>query len=148
MPQNKRLLWKPEYSVGIPELDMQHKKLFEIISRLITQYENKEPDLLATLTGLSEYLSFHFSNEQDVMALMRYPKLAEHTNSHTAFIRIFQGFVDRYEKNDPQLAKDMVLYLVNWLKTHVVQGSDQDYARFYADLLKKKQLKARAKEKR
>ena len=148
MPQTKKLIWKQEYSVGIPELDEQHKKLFEIISRLITHYENKEQDLFAALTGLSEYLSFHFATEQDALALMRYPRLAEHTNAHTAFIRVFQGFVDRYEKNDPQLAKDMILYMINWLKTHVVNGFDQDYARFYADLVKKKQLKARAKEKK
>jgi hemerythrin-like metal-binding protein len=81
--------WKPEMSVGMEELDEDHRFLIKVINRLA---ENSAGDGNAEAVGeclasLRNYAEFHFAREEGVMRACGYSTLSEHQDEHRAFTR-------------------------------------------------------------
>ena len=79
--------WDERYSVGVSELDEQHKKLFRILDKLI-EIEDVEPSLQVIADVLDEmraYASYHFETEERYMTECAYPDI----KSHISNMRIF-----------------------------------------------------------
>jgi hemerythrin len=58
--------WNDKFSVGIPEIDEQHKKLFEIISTVFDGIaERNDRELLKTaFDKILDYTKYHFATEE------------------------------------------------------------------------------------
>ena len=72
--------WKPEYSVGIENIDNQHKKMFEILN-VLRQAAEARDDVEAdfyTVRLLRYYAEYHFNSEEQLMAKYNYPGLDKH----------------------------------------------------------------------
>lgn len=66
--------WKKEYSVGIHEIDKQHKTLIESISGIepaVAQYDLRSAD--AALVCLADLAHAHFALEEILMRIHDYP---------------------------------------------------------------------------
>jgi hemerythrin len=122
------LVWTPALAIGVPEIDAQHKKLFERAGRFEAAVKAHEhsfrlEDLFAYLM---EYARVHFAAEEQLMRDVGYPGLAEHIQEHSEFRRRLLSLVPQWESEDDSTAMlaALVGFLDFWLTDHVTR-SDQ-----------------------
>jgi hemerythrin len=119
--------WKAEYSIGIPEIDEQHKQLFACIDRLDTAATDEDRNLAVyyVMEELKDYVRIHFAVEEIVMRLFDYPGLEAHAAEH----REFAAQLEAFEKSElkAHVHAEASQYLRKWLLHHI-QGTDKRYA--------------------
>ena len=79
-----------EYHTGIPMIDEEHAKLFEIANRayelLTNQFKmDKYDEIAAVLEELKDYTKYHFGHEEDYMKSINYGKRFSKMHPHTNF---------------------------------------------------------------
>jgi hemerythrin len=120
---------KTEYSIGIPEIDAQHKQLFDCIDRLEAAGDDRQRELAVyyVMDELRDYVRIHFSVEEVVMRLFDYPERDKHAAEH----RMFAARLERFEETELRhdVHSEAGKFLREWLVNHI-QGSDQRYADF------------------
>ena len=119
--------WKDEYSVGIQEIDNQHKQLLRSFSEIEESIRLKQgwSDIHYAIVGLIQAARMHFSFEEAMMRLFGYPGLEFHLKEHRSFF----DSLDAIERRSLKLSAEteMVRFLLEWLKKHML-GSDKGYA--------------------
>ncbi len=118
---------KTSYSIGIPEIDAQHRQLFECIDRLEAAGDEKQRELAVyyVMDELKDYVRVHFSVEEVVMRLFDYPDLEAHKAEHGAFVARLEALEESELRED--VHAEAARFLREWLVNHI-QGSDQRYA--------------------
>ena len=127
---NRYLVWKDEYSVGIEEMDNDHKKLLHLINQLQTAvhyYTGKEFEEKA-LDELVDYTKTHFKNEEKLMEDNGYADLEAHKIQHKQFIDKVSHFVEQYKTNSDVTMIDTLKFLKEWLINHI-NGTDKEYGK-------------------
>lgn len=118
--------WKPEMSVGMEELDEDHRFLIKVINRLA---ENSAGDGNAEAVGeclasLRNYAEFHFAREEDVMRACGYSTLSEHRDEHRAFSGQIADVARSFETGGPDAGmvvnEALLTYLKDWLTHHIL----------------------------
>ncbi len=121
--------WKDEYSVGILEIDDQHRGFIEYFTLIESAFESRESwaDVFFKLEQLRDHARMHFSVEESLMRMHGYPKLAEHADLHKHFI----AKLDQLQMTtlSRQVTIETISYLRNWYVDHM-KGPDLEYARF------------------
>src|ERR1039458_8741066 len=76
--------WREESSVGIPELDAQHRHLIELLGELVKCTHSAEPGGFAptALTEMNRYAEQHLQREELVLRVRGYPGYTEHKAEH------------------------------------------------------------------
>ena len=118
--------WKNEYSVGIREIDEQHKTLTECISSIeqaAVQYDRQAAD--TALVRLADLAQAHFTLEESLMRIHDYPRLEEHADDHRQFSFYLETLQERFLTTD--VFHDRIEFLHEWWDTHV-QKHDKSYA--------------------
>src|SRR5581483_9573878 len=88
--------WQARYSVGISEIDEQHKRLIALINDLhaaMLRGEGKAA-LERTLDELVRYAATHFGFEENLLRLRGYSELTAHQEEHrrlTAQVRTLKA---------------------------------------------------------
>ena len=127
---NRYLVWKDEYSVGIEEMDNDHKKLLSLINQLQTAvhyYTGKEFEEKA-LDELVDYTKTHFKKEEKLMEDNAYADLEAHKIQHQQFIDKVNHFVEQYKNNSDITIIDTLKFLKEWLINHI-NGTDKEYGK-------------------
>lgn len=125
--------WKNEYSVGIAEMDNQHKKLLAMINRLIEEQKVlTDPVTIAELlTEMTDYALEHFRAEEYLMAENNYPFKAKQEEQHKSFIQETQEFMNATTNIGPNILSNALLdYLGSWMVKHILQ-EDMQYKEFF-----------------
>lgn len=128
------LKWDKEYSVGIREIDEQHKKFIKIINKLNFALINKELDekLSEILEDLIEYAGYHFYTEESYFEKFGYELTEEHKMQHHSFSEKIREFKIKMNKNKVEISFDLIEFLENWLIGHIM-GSDKKYTECFHD---------------
>lgn len=125
------LVWTPALNIGVPEIDAQHKALFERAGRFEAAVKAHEHNFrLEDLFGyLADYARVHFAAEEQFMRDVGYPRIAEHVLEHSEFRRRLLSLVPQWESEDDSTAMLAALlgFLESWLLDHVT-NSDQRIA--------------------
>lgn len=116
--------WKDEYKLGIPIIDEQHKKLFEISENLTYIHEINE--LKEIFLFLDEYLNFHFKTEEKLMEKYNYPYLEEHKKIHNELKEKIEGYIELYFMGNSSVLDDLEELIIQWIETHIL-GEDKKY---------------------
>ena len=78
------LEWKEAYALGHPEIDAQHKELFDLISKVAAV---QTPDQLKpVLMQLYKHTREHFELEEGLMRQTGFPGLTAHAGYHNALL--------------------------------------------------------------
>jgi hemerythrin len=117
--------WKPEYSVGLPELDEHHRHLFVLLNNV---YEacmlSKQKDVFCkTVSELAEYTCYHFAAEEKLMEDSKYPGLDVQRAEHLLFTnKIAEYFKIKSLDNEECVIELIELseFLMNWLTHHIL----------------------------
>jgi hemerythrin-like metal-binding protein len=121
--------WNESYSVGIAEIDDQHRMLMQCIGSVESAVEAGEgwSAVHSALLTLSKYVDIHFAVEEGLMRIHAYPALGQHIAEHSQFretLKAMQGMVLRED-----ISGEMVTFLKGWWKGHIM-NRDKDYAWF------------------
>ena len=96
----KPIIWKDEMSVGVAQLDDDHKGLISILNRL-GEALHDDGDTRAALTlgfrALSQFMRVHFAREEHAMRAADYPGLEGHHPQHVDFIEEMTAAVSIFE---------------------------------------------------
>ncbi len=114
--------WKDSYSVGVPVLDDDHKRLIGIINQVNEGREDGD-SVSRVLHELAGYARFHFRREEARLKAANYPKLVEHKKEHKAFIEWLES-VEQSLENNPTSHRNIAVairnYLELWLTNHIL----------------------------
>jgi len=136
--ENKHLIeWKESFSVGINELDEQHKKLMGIVNELYLTMNSsqRDPSFIKNLiSSLSCYAKEHFVLEEKLMNESGFPGLEKHSLEHRYFIKMIQELVEDYKKSVVSL-RNVHGFLNNWFLKHIIE-KDKEFAYHYAKVNK------------
>jgi hemerythrin-like metal-binding protein len=127
-------VWNDEYSVGIAEIDDQHRRLFGLINRLYdkTMQGHSDETLDATLKELVDYTQTHFSDEEKRMQAAGYPDLQSHCQEHTRLVREVNDFIAKTRnENRHAIANQLITFLFDWLTGHILE-TDKRYTPYLA----------------
>ncbi|HTT61120.1 MAG TPA: bacteriohemerythrin [Bryobacteraceae bacterium] len=123
--------WKPEYSVLIPEIDAQHKRLFALAAELhAAMAQGKAKSVLEqSLAQLVDYTQVHFAAEEQYMARYDYPESIAHKAQHDQLTAQVIDLQKRFARGEQALSINLMVFLKNWLEGHIA-GSDQRYSAY------------------
>lgn len=121
--------WKDSYSLGIAEIDSQHKGLlrkFTAIENAITSKKGWSVVHYAVVE-LRKQASAHFQFEEALMRLFGFPQpeLIAHNKEHEFFF-VKLDEIERHSLKD-SAEQDMINFLRSWLTNHI-SGTDRAYA--------------------
>ena len=129
------MVWSDEYAVGVAEIDEQHQRLFKMINDLneaMALGQGKQV-LDRILSGMVDYVGRHFQTEEYYMEKANYPELQTHKEIHTRLTHKVHEMVDRYNTGEVGLGVELLNFLQDWLKKHIL-GTDKKYAPYMAGL--------------
>ena len=132
------LSWKKRYSVGVEEIDHQHRGLLDIMNQITTAFEKKDDwqSTSAVIDSLIHYAYNHFATEERYMKEAGYPELSWHIGLHIAFMRRLFLMSEEYKHHGLALQKEIAGFLANWYSSHVL-----DVDRKYISYMKNKGIK-------
>lgn len=119
--------WKEQYSVNIPEIDRQHKRLLEIGQRVYDLLAAKDDfdhydEIMTILDELREYTIYHFTYEEKLLEKHQYAQLDDHKLEHKFAVRKLQRVgnkdVDRQQK---EALVDLITFISDWIAGHILK---------------------------
>ena len=125
------ITWSDTYSIKVPAMDEQHKKLLNIMNELHeAQKQGKSKEVIEkTLKGLVDYTRTHLSAEERFLQQNKYPKLAEHQAIHKNLLASVQKYMDKYKAGESVIAAELNNFLKDWLLKHIL-NVDMEYGKF------------------
>ena len=115
--------WSDELSVGVDEIDNQHKVLVNMINELNTAVHGgwgKEARK-EVIDKLIEYTKVHFATEESLMSITAYPKSNNHKEQHGNLISMVKEHIKRYENDANSSSYDLIFFLKSWLVEHIMK---------------------------
>ncbi|MDE2183273.1 MAG: hemerythrin family protein [Alphaproteobacteria bacterium] len=124
------LAWNDTYSVGVVELDNDHKKLIALINALFDAMRaQKGREIVGEiLDGLVSYTAEHFAREERMFAKTAYPETAAHKVAHRALVQQVLDVQAKYKDGKiATLSIELMKFLKRWLTDHI-QNEDKRYS--------------------
>lgn len=116
------LTWNEEYSVHVPRLDRQHRRILKTFGELRDLGHSASPQrrLDRIFRRLHRHIEEHFRDEEAMLLAAGYPGLEEQKAEHRAFIDEVCSHHREFLKNRPVVAINLFNYLWDWFVHHVL----------------------------
>ena len=118
--------WAKKYSVGVKELDDQHKIFFKIANEILALTKKNtvgKHKLMMTLDKFLNYALYHFENEENYFVEFNCPQPG-HLEAHEAFRKYFKKLYIQAEFGSEGEAKDhakeAVEFAGSWILHHIL----------------------------
>lgn len=123
------VMWDDSLSVGLPEIDDQHKQLLSLTNSLneAMQAGKGRDILLPMLQSLKHYARVHFDAEERLMDSIGFAAKDPHCEQHDRFIDIVLDFETQLRSGQDVSDNEVMEFLNGWFKKHI-QGADKKYA--------------------
>jgi hemerythrin-like metal-binding protein len=121
--------WKGNMSVGNQVIDVDHRKLIQYLNELQeAMMAGQGKTIVGTiLNRLVAYTHEHFAREELIWKAGRYAGLEKHKKEHADLLKTVTEFKAKYDKGTISLSVDVMDFLRDWLKNHILK-SDKDAA--------------------
>ena len=97
------LKWTMAYSVDVPEIDEQHKRLFALVNDLHHAMKTgKDKDLARIIDAVVDYTDYHFKAEEELLRSCAYPEFDEHKEMHDSLTRRARHMKEAFESGNTQ----------------------------------------------
>ncbi len=116
---NLFIVWKPEYNLGIPIIDEQHRGIVTTINSLFYAMQNKHgvKVLDSVLNMVTEYTHIHFELEENFLRQRGFTDFENHRELHNELRRTLSNTENKnLWKDDPQ---KFLEFLKNWWIDHI-----------------------------
>lgn len=128
--------WKDAYSCNVEAIDQQHKKLFELGSKLYNMVSLKDgadhyDEIMNVLLELKDYAIYHFDFEEGLMEKHGFPGLSTHLKEHNSFIdKIVELENEDIDEKQRKITMDIIIFVSNWIEQHILK-TDMQYKDFF-----------------
>jgi len=118
------LQWRDEFSVGIAEVDHEHRELIELISTLQEDLQagSDKQKIVRSLGEIYAQIAAHFALEEKMMRETRYPSFADHKEDHEILLDDLRDIMDEVEDDgdldEARLTDDLDRWFSDHFKTH------------------------------
>lgn len=121
--------WQPSFSVAVPELDNQHKRLISLMNELhAAMLTGKGSETQGRiLAELIRYTQAHFDAEEAYMRSIGFANFADHRLKHEKLTREVLTFQNNLAAGNVMLSIDLMNFLRDWLQNHILI-EDSQYA--------------------
>lgn len=120
------LQWSDDYEIGVEQIDLEHKKIFEHFNKLYSMMrEGHGHEYYHELIGfLMEYVNTHFEHEEQYQRKISFEGYEKHKESHDKFRLKINEMMEGH-KNQSISDKDLIsicLFIKDWLIHHILLG--------------------------
>jgi hemerythrin-like metal-binding protein len=125
------IMWNNALSVKIESIDLQHKKLIDLINNFyqnIDKQSSKEL-MFETIDALKEYTVFHFSTEEHLMKQHGFPEYTSHKAEHESFVKKVLDIEERFKNGKLLITSEVTTFMRNWVAKHIMD-TDKRYSTF------------------
>ena len=112
--------WKDEFSVGVPDVDHEHRQLINLINGLheAMSGENATITVLDFLGEIHTHVAAHFALEEKIMREKHYDQYQEHKQGHERLLDEISDIMDAYEDNAFFSDREFADTIENWFAEH------------------------------
>ena len=121
--------WKPEYETGISEIDSQHRAIIQMVTEVEAAVGAGMGwnSLSHLVTRAKEYSKFHFSVEESLMQVFKYPRLCAHRGEHRYILRRVEDIEGRVLRTNGR--EGLLQGFRTWVLGHFLE-SDRHFVAF------------------
>lgn len=118
---------KDEYLTGIPQIDEEHTRLFELAESAYQLMQDeyvhdKYDELVSILDELKDYTKTHFAHEEEYMESIDYQAIFIQRAQHKKFIEKLECInYEDVDENQEETISDILSFLTDWLINHIVK---------------------------
>ena len=129
---SKKLEWENKYSVGVEEIDNQHKRMFAVINELLDSLSTNttKEHIVGIIDSLVKYKMFHFATEEKYFKEFNYDGAEDHIAKHQEFNVKLTSLQEKYPVYEPAFAYELIDFLEDWLIKHLMV-TDQKYVKCF-----------------
>lgn len=123
--------WRESYETGISSMDMQHKKLIELINKLyrVIRKEESSDSIEEILGEMNKYAAKHLKEEEAILKANDYPDYTNHISIHQNYLDKLETLMAAAKKENEAAVNDTYAFLRQWWMGHIV-AEDQKYGEF------------------
>jgi hemerythrin len=112
--------WKEQYSLGVPEVDNEHRELIDLINALHASMAESDTNVtvLDFLGELYARVAAHFALEEKVMRDNDYDEYADHKIDHELLLDDIRDLMDDYEDDSHVDVEAFGKRLDAWFSQH------------------------------
>ncbi len=115
--------WQDNLSIGVLEIDIQHKLLFDKFNTFLDAYQSdgNTEGTLRMFWFLEAYAVTHFKDEEKLMQQLAFPTFHSHRQKHEAFIENVNQLKERLkvEGLSQALVTTLTSFITSWLVQHI-----------------------------
>jgi hemerythrin len=132
----KDVVWSKILSVGVDEIDDDHRKLLNTYNLLNHAVSDGEPPeyLAAILEELINCTVWHFSHEERLMLKHYFDGAEDHKAAHEDLIKAARELQQTILQADQPVAEEHLVFLERWLTEHILTA-DQRLGSFLSQVM-------------
>jgi hemerythrin-like metal-binding protein len=114
--------WQKSLSIGVPEIDTEHKYLVALINNIHDDFCSKKIDrnIADAFVHLTKYFTKHFRNEEAMMYAGNYPLLKEHKRQHEDLTDELSDLTEKFIAGEDHISEETMDFLKKLLFDHVI----------------------------
>ncbi|WP_413875777.1 bacteriohemerythrin [Albidovulum sp.] len=114
------IAWKPEFSVGDPAVDHEHRELVDLVNTAAGAILDGRPgaDVDRCLGDLLRAISAHFAHEERQMTRAGYDQLVPHKGDHERLLDSLRDIMDSAGTPSVPAAERLTAVLEAWFTDH------------------------------
>ncbi|HMA64703.1 MAG TPA: bacteriohemerythrin [Chitinispirillaceae bacterium] len=126
--------WNDSMSVGVQQIDNEHKKLVDLVNTLNDSMKNgkSKEALQIVFSELVDYTIEHFSNEELLMQKVNYSNITVHKREHDELTKKVRVLKDDFISGKMMVSIEVRDFLKNWIVNHI-QKTDKLYTKAMND---------------
>lgn len=131
----KKIEWQDSYSVGVKEIDEQHKMFISILNDLFEVFysaDRQHQEIASILDQAFNYVKFHFATEERYFFEFKYEDAEAHTAEHSAFGERLKEVRDKFEKENIDPTIELMDHFEDWFVGHI-NIVDKKYTKCFHD---------------
>lgn len=123
------LTWGPSLKVGFGDIDVQHRRLVELVNLLDAGVAagHQRETIAEVLRELVRYTQLHFAFEEKLMERYGIVESDQHRDQHQRLTDDVVAYVHRFEAGEEGLEAELLDFLGAWLRGHIL-GADRELA--------------------
>ncbi len=111
--------WSPAIETGLPEIDAQHRRLFELAATF--RGEGDQIRVMKALAMLSDYANTHLRDEEAMLKSIGYSGLEAHQALHREFRAMLRALVAESRRMTLDRIAERIEELINgWFYQHIL----------------------------
>ena len=119
--------WNENFTTGIEEIDVQHKKLVDLLNTLVGHlaFNGDAPALNQIFDELKTYTVVHFTDEEKIWKkyFANDPWGEWHKTAHNDFIaKVLEIKAKETTETFDQVIEEIVSFLTHWLALHIIES--------------------------